>query len=148
MKEQKSELEFVGWRESVSLPDFKLLDLKAKIDTGAKTSALHAEEIEYVTIKGKKYVRFLFESEDGVKKSIRSPFLEEREIKSSTGQKTIRPVVKTKIRMGKSEFEIEVTLIKRDLMGFKMLIGREALNGRFLINPARSYLLKKGMGVS
>lgn len=143
MKDVKSELEFVGWRESVSLPTFKLLDLKAKIDTGAKTSALHAEEIEFITIKGKKYVRFLIETDEGSKKYIKSRFLEEREIKSSTGQKTIRPVVKTKIRMGKSEFEIEITLINRDLMGFKMLIGREALNGRFLINPARSYLLKK-----
>ena len=145
MKEVKSELEFVGWRESVSLPLFKLVDLKAKIDTGAKTSALHAEEIEFITVKGKKYVRFFIGGEDkkGKKKYIKSRFLEEREIKSSTGQKTIRPVVKTKIKMGKSEFEIEITLINRDLMGFKMLIGREALNGRFLINPARSYLLKK-----
>jgi hypothetical protein len=143
MKEQKHELEFVGWRESVSLPLFKLLDLKAKIDTGAKTSALHADNIEYITEKGKKFVRFSIEKEDGGKKTIKSLFLEEREIKSSTGQKTIRPVVKTKIRMGKSEFEIEITLINRDLMGFKMLIGREALNGRFMINPARSYLLKK-----
>lgn len=143
MKDQKSDLEFVGWRESVSLPEFKLIDLKAKIDTGAKTSALHADEIEFITVKGKKYVRFLVETDDGKKKYIKSRFLEEREIKSSTGQKTIRPVVKTKIRMGNSEFEIEITLIKRNLMGFKMLIGREALNGRFLINPARSYLLKK-----
>jgi hypothetical protein len=143
MKEVKSELEFVGWRESVSLPMFKLLDLKAKIDTGAKTSALHADEIEFITFKGKRYVRFSIETDEGKKKYIKSRFLEEREIKSSTGQKTIRPVVKTKIRMGKSEFEIEITLINRDLMGFKMLIGREALNGRFLINPARSYLLKK-----
>ncbi len=142
MKLEKNDLEFVGWRESVSLPAFKLLDLKAKIDTGAKTSALHAENIEYVTVNGRKYVRFLFESEDGKKKYIKSRFLEEREIKSSTGQKTIRPVVKTKIRMGSSEFEIEITLINRDLMGFKMLIGREALNGRFIINPARSNLLK------
>ena len=143
MKEVKSELEFVGWRESVSLPLFKLIDLKAKIDTGAKTSALHADEIEFITVKGKKYVRFSIETDEGKKKYIKSRFLEEREIKSSTGQKTIRPVVRTKIRMGKSEFEIEITLINRDLMGFKMLIGREALNGRFLINPARSYLLKK-----
>jgi hypothetical protein len=143
MKDSKSELEFVGWRESVSLPLFKLIDIKAKIDTGAKTSALHADEIEFITLKGEKFVRFSVETDDGSKKYIKSRFLEEREIKSSTGQKTIRPVVKTKIRMGKSEFEIEITLIKRDLMGFKMLIGREALNGRFLINPARSYLLKK-----
>jgi hypothetical protein len=143
MKDVKSELEFVGWRESVDLPMFKLINLKAKIDTGAKTSALHADEIEFITFKGKKYVRFAIENDEGIKKYIKSRFLEEREIKSSTGQKTIRPVVKTKIRMGKSEFEIEITLINRDLMGFKMLIGREALNGRFLINPARSYLLKK-----
>ena len=143
MKDQKSEFEFVGWRESVSLPQFKLIDIKAKIDTGAKTSALHADDIEFFTFKGKKFVRFSIETEDGKKKHIESRFLDEREIKSSTGQKTIRPVVKTTIRMGKSEFEIEITLINRDLMGFKMLIGREALNGRFLINPARSYLLKK-----
>jgi hypothetical protein len=143
MKEIKSELEFVGWRESVSLPMFKLIDLKAKIDTGAKTSALHADDIEFISVKGKKFVKFSIETDEGRKKIIKARFLEEREIKSSTGQKTIRPVVKTKIRMGKSEFEIEITLINRDLMGFKMLIGREALNGRFLINPARSYLLKK-----
>lgn len=143
MKEHKIELDFVGWRESVSLPAFKLIDLKAKIDTGAKTSALHAEDIEFVSVKGKKFVRFKVPTEDGKRKTITSRFIEEREIKSSTGQKTIRPVVRTKIKMGKSEFEIEITLINRDLMGFKMLIGREALNGRFLINPARSYLLKK-----
>ncbi len=140
---QKTEMEFVGWRESVSLPMFKLIDLKAKIDTGAKTSALHADEIEYMTVKGKKYVRFLFITDEGKKRYIKSRFLEEREIRSSTGQVTIRPVVKTKIKMGETEFDIEITLIKRDLMGFKMLIGREALNGRFMINPARSYLLKK-----
>jgi hypothetical protein len=142
MRDQKSEIEFVGWRESVSLPGFKLFDLKAKIDTGAKTSALHAEEIEIISVKGKKFVKFSIVTEDGIKRSLKSRFIEEREIKSSTGQKTIRPVVKTIIKMGKSEFEIEITLINRDLMGFKMLIGREALNGRFLINPARSYLLK------
>ena len=143
MKDQKLNLEFVGWRETVSLPLFKLLNLKAKIDTGAKTSALHADDIEYVVENGKKFVKFIIVSDDGKIKKIKTRFLEEREIKSSTGQKTIRPVVKTMIRMGKSEFEIEITLINRDLMGFKMLIGREALNGRFLINPARSNLLKK-----
>jgi hypothetical protein len=143
MKDQKLNLEFVGWRETVSLPLFKLLNLKAKIDTGAKTSALHADDIEYVVENGKKFVKFIIVSDDGKIKKIKTRFLEEREIKSSTGQKTIRPVVKTMIRMGKSKFEIEITLINRDLMGFKMLIGREALNGRFLINPARSNLLKK-----
>lgn len=142
MKMNMGELDYVGWRETVSLPKFKLNGVKAKIDTGAKTSALHAEEIEYISVGGKKYVRFVCETEAGKKRVIKSRFLEEREIKSSTGQKTIRPVVKTRICMGQIEFEIELTLINRDLMGFKMLIGREALNGRFLINPAKSNLLK------
>ena len=146
MKENKIELEFVGWREIVSLPKFKLLDLKAKIDTGAKTSSLHADEIEYITERGKKLVRFMFVNEDGKKKYIKAPFIEERAVKSSTGHKSIRPVVRTSIKMGHTEFEIEVTLINRDLMGFKMLIGREALNGRFLINPARANLLKNNRG--
>lgn len=140
---EKHELDFVGWRETVSLPKFKLKDLKAKIDTGAKTSALHADKIEMITVDGKKIVRFLFITEEGKQVWIKSAFIEERYIKSSNGDKTLRPVVKTEIKMGKERFEIEVTLINRDLMGFKMLIGREALNGRFLINPAKHNLLNK-----
>jgi hypothetical protein len=142
MKEQKTELEFVGWRETVSLPKFKLKDLRAKIDTGAKTSALHADQIEMINMNGKKHVRFLFINDEGKEVYVNSPLIEERWIKSSNGDRTIRPVVKTEIKMGKHRFEIEVTLINRDLMGFKMLIGREALNGRFLINPAKHNMLK------
>ena len=127
----------------MSLSQFRLFDIKAKIDTGAKTSALHAENIEYISIKGKKYVKFVVETEEGKNIFIRSPLIEERVIKSSTGHKTKRPVVKTKIQMGKEIFEIEITLINRDLMGFKMLIGRDALLGNYLINPTKSYLLGK-----
>ncbi len=142
MKDNKVEYKYVGWREEVSLPLFKLKNLKAKIDTGAKTSALHADNIEFITVKGKKYVKFLFTAEDGEQQTIKSPFIEERSIKSSNGDKTIRPVVMTEIKMGKERFKIEVTLINRGMMGFKMLIGREALIGRFLINPAKHNLLK------
>jgi hypothetical protein len=137
------EFTLIGWRELVSLSQFKLFNIKAKIDTGAKTSALHAENIEYVTLKGIKYVRFTVESEDGKTTRIKSRLIEERDIKSSTGHKTRRPVVKTKIELGRETFEIEITLINRDLMGFKMLIGRDALGGNYFINPARSYLLGK-----
>lgn len=139
---EKQELDFVGWREVVSLPKFKLKDLKAKIDTGAKTSALHADKIEILTVRGKKIVKFLFITEGGKHLYIKCPFIEERLIKSSNGDQTLRPVVKTEIQMGSEIFEIEVTLINRDLMGFKMLIGREAISGRFLINPAKHNLLK------
>ncbi len=140
---EKHELDFVGWRETVSLPKFKLKDLRAKIDTGAKTSALHADKIEILHEGSKKVVRFLFITEEDKHQWIKCPLIEERYIKSSNGDKTLRPVVKTEIKMGKERFEIEVTLINRDLMGFKMLIGREALNGRFLINPAKHNLLNK-----
>lgn len=142
MKEQKTELEFVGWREEVALPKFKLKELRAKIDTGAKTSALHADKIEFLNVRGKQWVRFMFITEDGRHHYIKTPLIEERAIRSSNGERTIRPIVKTEIKMGKERFVIEVSLINRDMMGFKMLIGREALNGRFLINPAKHNLLK------
>lgn len=137
------EFTLIGWRELVSLSQFKLFNIKAKIDTGAKTSALHADNIVQISVKGKKFVRFSVTTDEGKLISIKSPLIEERDIKSSTGHKTRRPVVRTKIQMGNDIFEIEVTLINRDLMGFKMLIGRDALDGNYLINPARSYLLGK-----
>lgn len=138
----RTQLVLIGWREQVSLPEFKIKSLKAKIDTGAKTSALHADQIDIITIKGKKIVKFMFTSEDGEQYVIKSPLIDQRVIKSSNGEKTLRPVVKTTLKMGETIFEIEVTLINRDMMGFKMLIGREALNGRFIIHPAKFNLLK------
>lgn len=140
---KKNDLVFVGWREEVTLPEFRLKDIKAKIDTGAKTSALHAKDIKYTRLNGKKHVSFVVEHDDGRKTHLEVPLIDEREIKSSTGEKTLRPVVKTLIRMGDFEFKAEITLINRDLMGFKMLIGREALKDHFVINPAKSFLLKK-----
>lgn len=139
----KKEKLLIGWREVVALPDFDLYEIKAKIDTGAKTSALHAQNIQYFVEKGKTYVQFDFFDEKENKVSVKSKLLEERKIKSSNGHITIRPVVETKIKMGPVQFKIELTLINRDLMDFKMLIGREALKNFFIINPARSFLLKK-----
>ncbi len=136
------EQKFIGWREYVSLPKLKLIDIKAKIDTGAKTSAIHAEEIEYCTINNKKYVKFVFVEDGGKKHRLKALFIEERKIRSSTGQETIRPIIKVQIKMGLELFNVEVSLINRDLMGFKMLIGRDALKNNFLINPSKSFLLK------
>jgi hypothetical protein len=137
------DLTLIGWREFVALPELKLKNIKAKIDTGAKTSALHAEDIEYLTFNNKKYVKFVYKTEEGQRKKLKARFIEERTIKSSTGQTTLRPVVKVKIKMGLNEFDIELTLINRDLMGFKMLIGRDALNNKFVINPSKSFLLRQ-----
>lgn len=143
MSEHKKELILIGWKEDISLPQFKLKNIKAKIDTGAKTSALHARAITHLKVKGKNYVRFECEDESGKVRVIKTPLIEERMIKSSNGEKTHRPVVKTTLRMGSEIFEVELTLINRDLMGFKMLIGREALSGRFVINPMKGHLLNK-----
>lgn len=143
MKKKKSEQELIGWREAVCLTKFKLHNIRAKMDTGAKTSALHADDIEFILVKGQKWVKFHFTDDLGHRHILKSPFLEERIIKSSNGEQTIRPVIKTEIQMGHSIFEIDITLINRNMMGFKMLIGRDALkDGKFIINPAKYNLLK------
>jgi len=132
----------IGWLEHVSLPSFELNQIKAKIDTGAKTSALHAEDIEYITINNKQFVDFSVMQDDGKKRNVRVLFVGERRIKSSTGQVTVRPLVNVIIKMGSQEFDIELTLINRSQMKFKMIIGRDALHHRFIVDPAESYLLK------
>lgn len=143
MNKMRDAYQVVGWKEFVCLTKFKLHNVRAKIDSGAKTSALHADNIEYIIIKGEKYVRFLYTDDDGIKHLLKSPHIEDRIIKSSNGEKTLRPVIKTNLQIGMKIFEIEITLINRDMMGFKMLIGREALKaGKFLINPAKQNLIK------
>lgn len=138
------DLTVVGWREVVCLPKLKLHDVRAKIDTGAKTSALHADNIEIIIVKNQKIVKFDYEDDTKRMHHLKAPFVEERVIKSSNGEKTIRPVIITEIKMGLKIFQIEVTLINRGMMGFQMLIGREALkDGRFVINPAKQNLLKR-----
>ncbi|TRZ68188.1 MAG: hypothetical protein D4R98_02670 [Comamonadaceae bacterium] len=135
------EYEVIGWLENVSLPLLKLNPIKAKIDTGAKSSALHAEDIGYVTVDNKKYVEFIFTHEDGVKSKLKAIFVEERGIRSSTGQVTVRPVIKAQILMGLHKFDTEFTLIDRSLMRFKMIIGRDTLDHKFIVDPSATYLL-------
>lgn len=143
MIDKKNEHDLVGWKESVCLTKFKLHHIRAKIDTGAKTSALHADDIEFIIVRGLKYVKFHYTDDEGHRHVLKSELIEERVIKSSNGEKTIRPVIKTDIKMGRKTFGIVVTLINRNMMGYKMLIGRDALkDGKFIINPAKQNLLK------
>ncbi len=133
----------IGFKELVSLPEITVELIKCKVDTGAKTSALHAENIEIFTQRQKKYVKFLWADKNQEKlREIILPLLDERMVKSSTGISTKRPVIKTKLIIGDQTFEIELTLIDRHLMGYKMLLGREAMGDRFLIAPHRAYLTK------
>ncbi len=133
----------IGWREHVSLPDLKVKCIKVKVDTGAATSALHAEDIEVFEKSGKKKVRFTVYSKQKSKKPkivAEADFVEMRKIRSSTGHLTERPVIRTKLCLGQLIWEIEITLVNRDIMGFRMLLGRKALKKLFVVDPGRSFL--------
>jgi len=133
----------VGWREWIALPDWDVPAIKAKVDTGARTSALHAFDIETVEREGVVRARFAIHpwqdsSADAV--VVEAPLLERRHVRSSSGTAHERPVVMTTISLAGQLVPVEMTLTRRDEMGFRMLIGRQALRRRFIVDPARSYL--------
>jgi hypothetical protein len=133
----------IGWREWVALPDLGVESIKAKVDTGARTSALHVFDLEVVARDGRDWARFeIHPVQDSAEAAVRAeaPIDEWREIKSSNGQVERRPVVVTRVGLMESEWPIEVTLTNRDEMGFRMLLGRQAVRRRFAVDPGRSYL--------
>ncbi|TFB18143.1 MULTISPECIES: ATP-dependent zinc protease family protein [Microbacterium] len=132
-----------GWREWVSLPDLGVDWIKAKIDTGARTSSLHAFDIVEFAQDGENWVRFKVKpwqdsQEDAV--VVECPVHDRRAVRSSSGHAQERLVVELLIRLVDREVLAEVTLSNRDEMGFRMLIGREALRQGFSVDPARSFL--------
>lgn len=141
----------VGWREWVRLGDAPHVSLKAKVDTGARSSALHAEDIRPVERVGPEgpeaWLRFRVlpaqRSRDGFFE-IEAPLVDRRTVRSSTGNTQLRPVVRLELELGTHRFPAEVTLTRRDMMGFRMLLGRTALRGRFLVDPGSSYRLGTG----
>lgn len=136
----------IGWRECLSLPDLGIKAINAKIDTGARTSALHAEEIKIVRRGSRRWVKFTVVPERvGDLKPIRAQaeLVEKRKVKSSLGHASLRPVIKTTIQFGDLIWPIEITLVNRDPMGFRMLLGRSAISGNFIVDPSRSFLVGK-----
>ena len=142
MANKESSLITVGWREWVRLPEMGVRRIKAKIDTGARSSSLHAYDIEVVDSDDGQLVKFkvqpLQKNRDRVIEA-RLPVHEFRKVRSSNGQTTTRPVVRTTLVMLDQRFEIDLTLFDRTKMGFRMLIGREALVGRFIVDAERSF---------
>lgn len=133
----------VGWREWVGLPDWGVDSLKAKIDTGARTSALHAFDLELFDRDDAEWVRFgvhPWQKSDGDPIVVEAIRIDHRTITSSSGTRTERPVVAALMRLGGRDITAEITLTRRDEMGFRMLVGREALAQGFTVNPAASYL--------
>ncbi len=136
-------LTVIGWRECVSLPGFEIPLIRAKIDTGAASSSIHATHIEYFQENGQEMIRFQIHPHqrnihDTV--TVVAPLIEHRDIKSSNGQKQTRPVIKTPIQLGEHSWDIELSLTNRSLMGYRMLVGRKALRKRFLVDVSKSFL--------
>lgn len=137
----------IGWREYISLPKLKAKGIKVKVDTGATTSALHAEDIFIFNKAGKKRVSFTIYPTQGNKTkkvTADAELIEMRSVRSSTGHLTERPVIRTLIKIGDEEpYEIDITLVNRDIMGFRMLLGRKALKKKFLVHPGKSFIVSK-----
>lgn len=137
----------LGWREWVALPNLGLEAVKAKVDTGARSSSLHAEDIELFERGGQTFVRFHLGGLGRPKKSsghlLEVPILEQRWITSSNGKRQKRPIIRTEISLLGSRWAIDLSLSPRATMGFPMLLGREAIRGRFVVEPGRSFLAKE-----
>lgn len=135
----------LGWREWVSLPDLGIAKIKAKVDTGARTSALHAFDVSLDETGDVKIVRFKIHPKQRDLKTViecEAPLLDEREVRDSGGHSESRYIIKTKISIGSSTHMAEVSLTNRDSMGFRMLIGRTTMNGYYLVDPGQSFLMK------
>lgn len=133
----------IGWREVVILPQLGIDKIKAKIDTGARSSALHAFNIVEFKRDGKDFVRFQVHPKQRDRLTTvtsEAELLEYRKVRNSGGGVQLRPVIMTEIKLGENSWSMELTLTNRDVMGFRMLLGRQAVRNKFLIDPGRSFL--------
>jgi hypothetical protein len=138
----EAERPVIGWREWVRLPDLLKLPIKAKIDSGARTSSVHCFAMRRFFDAGAPMIEFVLhplQRRNDPALTCVAPIKDERMVRSSNGEQEMRIVVETKARLGDIIWPIELTLADRDVMGFRMLLGREAVRRRFLIDPGRSF---------
>lgn len=159
----------VGWRENLSLPTLGIKSIKAKVDTGAKTSCLHAFNIEtftktvpYSCVKGthsehnlhkhlhnqhkEQWVRFWTHSgkhDVAFKHQCEAKIIDIRNVRDSGGHNEKRYVIQTEVKLGTSVWPIEITLTNRKKMAYSMLLGRTAMHDRIIVDPVKSYLIKE-----
>ncbi len=144
-KKQTAPLE-MGWREYVALPLLDVPKIKVKVDTGARTSALHVSDVRYVKRRGKTFVKFVVHPKQKTLRpavACEAELLEYRVVRSSNGARSVRPVIQTDIQVGERLWSIELTLVNRDHMGFRMLLGRNGVLPGLRVNPHRSYIQRK-----
>lgn len=142
MKPETSNLPIIGWREWIGLPDLGIKMIKAKVDTGARSSSLHALNLREFERDGVKWVRFQvhpLQRNNNEIIDVEVKVLDFRSVRSSSGKATIRPVIVTNIELFGITWAVELTLASRDKMGFRMLLGREAFRGRFLVDAGNSF---------
>ncbi|MBT7718291.1 MAG: ATP-dependent zinc protease [Halieaceae bacterium] len=136
----------LGWREWLGFPELGISEIKAKVDTGARTSCLHAFSVEPFEREGKAWVRFCIRSEHSdTKQDVQCEALlkDQRTVRDSGGHEEQRFVIETDITIGEKKHRIEVTLTDRDSMKFRVLLGRTAIRGQYLVDSGRSYLQGK-----
>lgn len=142
MSENKTAKPCVGWREWVSLPELSVKNIKAKVDTGARTSALHSFSLEYFFKGEEEWVRIGLHpiQKSDAELFTEAKIIDKRIVRDSGGHEEVRPVIETLIVLGAHTFRAELTLTSRDNMKFRMLLGRKALENRFLVDSEGSYL--------
>lgn len=138
-----SELTVIGWHECISLPELGLKNFAVKVDTGAKTTALHADNIEPFEKDGAKWVRFTSpDVTERAPKTCEFPILDKREITNTSGLPETRIVIRTSMRLAGRKWKIDISLTDRGSMRFPLILGRRALKGRrIVVHPGRSYLV-------
>lgn len=137
-------LKTLGWREWVGLPGLEIDAIKAKIDTGARTSALHAFAVKNFRENGIHRVQFKlhpFQRNIDTVRSCIADVVDRRVVTDSGGHREERWVIRTEMSLGTEHWPIELTLTDRDNMNFRMLLGRTAMNGKAVVDPSRSYIV-------
>jgi len=133
----------IGWREWLALPAFGIAGIKVKVDSGARSSTLHAFGLGSEERLPGQRVRFQLhplQRDTSQTVTVEAEVIDERWVRSSSGKATLRPVIRSQAVLGGWRFPLEITLVRRDLMGFRMLLGRQAIRRRFLVDPGRSFL--------
>jgi len=136
----------VGWREWAAFPELGIRTIKVKVDTGARTSCLHAFSQERFTQAGSPWIRFgmhPLQQRTDIEIFCEAAISDERMVSDSGGHRELRPVIKTPVELGLLHFETEFTLTNRDSMRFRVLLGRTAMAKRLLVDPGQSYMLPK-----